>query len=77
MRNKDSSNSSKSTESDSSAKHSDVSGNSGFYSGHDFDSDYCAKIDASSVYIRPPKYKSKQKPTESSDVTTFVSDQSI
>ena len=73
----DSSDSSENTESDSSAKHSDASGNSGSHSGHDSDSDRHTKIDAPPVRIGPPKSKSKQKPTESSDVTTFVPNQGI
>ena len=73
----DSSDSSENTESDSSAKHSDASGNSGSHSGHDSDSDHRAKIDAPPVRIGPPKSKSKQKPTESSDITTFVPNQGI
>ena len=74
---KDSSNSSESSESNSSAKHSDGSGDSDSCSGHNSDSDPCAKIDAPPVRIGPPKSKPKQKPAESVDVTTFVPNQSI
>ena len=45
--------------------------------GHDSDSDCRTEINAPPVHIGPPKSKSKQKTTESSDVTTFVSDQGI
>ena len=74
--NEDSGDSSESSESDS-AKHSDSSDDSNFCSGHGSDSDHHTKINVPSVYIGPPKSKSKQKPTKSSDVTTFVSDQGI
>ena len=63
--------------SNSSAKHSDGSGDSDSRSGHNSDSDPCAKIDAPPVCIGPPKSKPKQKPAESVDVTTFVPDQGI
>ena len=72
----DSGDSSESSESDS-AKHSDGSGDSNSHSGHDSDSDHRTEIDAPPVHIGPLKSKSKQKPTESSDVTTFVPDQGI
>ena len=72
----DSGDSSESSESDS-AKDSDGSGDSNSRSGHDSDSDRRTEIDAPPVRIGPPKSKSEQKPTESSDVTTFVPDQGI
>ena len=52
-------------------------GDSNSLSGHDSDSDRRTEIDAPPVRIGPPKSKSKQKHTESSDVTTFVPDQGI
>ena len=72
----DSGDSSESSESDS-AKHSDGSGNSNSHSGHDSDSNRHAEIDAPPICIGPPKSKSKQKPTESIDVTTIVPNQGI
>jgi hypothetical protein len=47
------------------------------HSGHDSDHHHYAKANGPPIRIGPPKSKSKQKPVESVDVTTFVPDQGI
>jgi hypothetical protein len=67
--------SSDSSESDSSDGSGDSDSDS--HSGHDSDHHHHAKADGPPIRIGPPKSKSKQKPVESVDVTTFVPDQGI